>query len=636
MASTIKIDGYDLWPYLRVNPGEGFEPANPDLVEPHFIDSSLAEGQPLVNITTKNREIVLPVHLTPKFSGGSYANTRDGLNTLIRDVGLQLKAAKRLEWKDENSTNSTWFDVQFARFEPEYNYRRAQANMLSGNVHFWTKPYGDTATTRIVATSIATGLVCQVAIPTIAGDVNANVDIYVKAGATTPIAGYSRDGRIVGYSVVPSGYIAQHPAASLLAGLVGTLVGAPDAAGSQYVWGFGYDGRSPTMPITVAQLRLNSASVYAGKQRFFAIARTENTKLFGRLEAFYNGVPFVSKARVPSLIGAYDGWSTVDLGVVEIDPTWQATALIQIRGYNASHVAYNVSHLLSVPEEKTTFITDLSRRTLSSFDVYPTAPGAFTLDNVGNAISNGGLINVATAAADYSTTTGRIDTTASTAGFVVEHDKVNDLQVFARGAAFSVGDPSTFIDIGKVMNPSNAIGTSMSTFLRFAGNATRTSIAVFSGQAVLLASVGIATFTSNYGPAVIEYAARGPVVFGSIRVGSSVATVSGSSAHNEFNGQTFTRFIGKNGRIDSGFGAAYSPSRPMNLGDQYHWNASIIEKLATIGQTQMDTYQRAPIVQIEPGVLQQVVAFNLPVDGEDTTDFVSVDVRVNERFSFAR
>lgn len=207
MAAVFKIDGYDLYPYLRVAPGEGFDPIDADKVNPIFADSGLSEGQPLIAINEDNGEFVVPVHLNPAKSSGSFASTRQGLNDLIVDLNKRLSVAARVEWQDEGATNSTFYDIQFARFEPEYNFRRAGGRWMSGIIRIWTKPYGHTGTSRLVGTgATVNNFVTITSVPSIAGDVRAvmwDSKMFFRSSASYA----NPSGYFAALSVIPSGHI---------------------------------------------------------------------------------------------------------------------------------------------------------------------------------------------------------------------------------------------------------------------------------------------------------------------------------------------------------------------------------------------------------------------------------------------
>jgi hypothetical protein len=144
LAATLKIDGFDFFTYLRVAPGEGFDPASPGAREPRFGETSIGDSQPLISVNERNKELAWPLHLN--------AASKDALHALLIDVNRRLTNAKLVEWKDDGATSSTFYDVLFARFDPDYNYRRAQVKWMSGVLRVWVKSYGTTGTYRIAGT----------------------------------------------------------------------------------------------------------------------------------------------------------------------------------------------------------------------------------------------------------------------------------------------------------------------------------------------------------------------------------------------------------------------------------------------------------------------------------------------------
>lgn len=324
MAATIKIDGFDLYPYLRVTPGDGFDPTDTDFRDPQFGDSSTSVGDPLLSLREHNREIVIPVHLSPKFSSGAFASTKDGLHLLVTDVNKRLASAQQLEWADDGATASTFFDVEFARFEPEYNYRRAQILVMSGVLRLWVKPYGHTGTMLLAGTIAGTGACLLAPISrSIKGDVPAYVRLQASGFNQVPDGG----GRVLAFApinhpsygvVIPAGSIVPAPSAFNVA--TTRVLGDSTAAGSQY---FHPLGQSNPYGYEFS-IYLSPGTAYAGDNRVFAMMRSRDPAGVG-VRAF----DALGNALGPTAVASTLDWSLIDLGVLRV-PTYQPPATVSI------------------------------------------------------------------------------------------------------------------------------------------------------------------------------------------------------------------------------------------------------------------------------------------------------------------
>jgi hypothetical protein len=78
---------------------------------------------------------------------------KDGLHNLVEAVNRRLGSTGcQLVYRDHAASTFTYFDVVFARFEPDFNFRRSQFNYAQGVVRLQVRPFGHTGTTRIIAT----------------------------------------------------------------------------------------------------------------------------------------------------------------------------------------------------------------------------------------------------------------------------------------------------------------------------------------------------------------------------------------------------------------------------------------------------------------------------------------------------
>lgn len=345
----------DLTTYINLVEGEGFDPADGDFLEPVFTDSSIGAGQSLVNIDVQNKEMQFPLHLK--------AATKDSLHALVRTLRLKLSEPGVLvEWRDADATDVTYYDLEFGRFDPGYLYHRGRHNRVSGTLRCWTRPYGHTATERIVGTAAGSGFMQTISVADLAGDVSAVTTLEITG---TGSLGEERD--VWGMSVVPSGAQSEWRAASLVAIAAATLVGEDTAVGSQYQ-GI-YVGTSSA---ELARINLAQASL-VGNQRVLALARTPNrggcylrhsvndrSSPTALLTATY---PLYTLVATP-----WRGWQLIDLGAVHLaSPAIRAaTMTISVFGGLASYTAsslvaspgIHLAALYVLPEDRTSLIID--------------------------------------------------------------------------------------------------------------------------------------------------------------------------------------------------------------------------------------------------------------------------------------
>lgn len=371
MASfTLKLGSLDLAGFLRVAPGDGFDPADNDFVEPQFSGSPLREGGALVSTTVGLRELAWPLHLN--------AASKDALHQLVRDVEREGQVpGGRVEWRDAGATASTFFDVEAVRFEPDYNFRRSEHNYADGTLRIWVQPWGHTATERIVATAAASGVLVRLSPAPLEGDVPALLSAAVVCGSQVPSGG-----RLVALSVLPNAsYAPEIPAASLISAMGGgaTLIGASGAAGSQLL-GLPIDPRGRAEP--VARFGLPAASAYGGDNRVFALVRSQIDEPIGLSLRDHEGNVLGPTA----LATAQQGLQLVDLGVKPVpsqlvlptamEMTLWAGAVVASGAGNARALASPGLHLNEVivlPEHQTALISDPgggAQATLTALDPF--------------------------------------------------------------------------------------------------------------------------------------------------------------------------------------------------------------------------------------------------------------------------
>ncbi len=397
MALVFKLGSIDLSAYVRVAKGEGLDPYDSSgFNDPQFGSSPFAEGRPLLNEDTGNREQIWPLHLN--------ALTKDAAHALVRSINLEIAGnpALRVEWKDDGASNSTFYDVTFARFDPDFDYRRSARNWESGMLRTWcAPPYGNTGAYRLTGTAISPSSVAfTVPVPSIAGDAPALVDVRISTGT-----GFVPDhGRVALAAALPhASYAFLTPAGSLAipAGYgVASLVGASGAIGSQVVY-FRAPAAAVEAPLFTAAL--SPASVYAGgRHRVMAVMRGMNFTAAGLMTMSGPDGRRLEGA-VPAVPSA--GWNLNDLGVMSVPSTPQTATLVLTAmgigggiGATYSHFSddnaadtHQICALIVVPEDRFQLVVDAAKRGITNdnfgsgdFAVTATAALAETYDLLGN------------------------------------------------------------------------------------------------------------------------------------------------------------------------------------------------------------------------------------------------------------
>lgn len=308
-AFVLRFGSLDLSPYLRVGNDEGFDPYDGGgFEEPAFIDNPFGEGQGLSNVDSRNREMSWPLYLN--------ATTKDGLHTLVRQINQEIRYAVRplrVEWKDQDASFSTFYDVEFARFDSVFKMRPSAQKWLAGTLRVWTKPYGHTATERVIATVTGTGGFSVFAIPSAAGD----IDAQLKVGLSSPsfaISGNRPQDAII--SILPYQWQSVFNAATIAQVGNASLIGASGAVGSQVGRGMVAGGGQITWVATLTcptALEDRSARILAAIRTPSAVAGNAQffVHLLGQAAGFAAGTPTV--LFTPS---AANEWTLLDLGVL--------------------------------------------------------------------------------------------------------------------------------------------------------------------------------------------------------------------------------------------------------------------------------------------------------------------------------
>lgn len=350
MALTLKIGAVDLSTYARLNPDDGFDPYDASgYLDPQWLDSPIAEGQLLTNVNVSNREMAWPLFLK--------AADKQTLHDLVVTINKAINDAAgypRVEWADAGATNSTYYDTGFARFDPDYSFRRAGKNIVAGVLRIWSRPpYGHTGTERIVGTAAGTGPILRVPIASLGGDVGPLPVYSMAAGNAAPWMG----DRVLGVAALPhASYAVDIPAASFVLGGGAALVGASGAHGSQAVTfgsqAFDSPGRYIIAPLPIP-------SVYAGRRhRVLALARSDSN--LHDAVALYAANPQGGRIGATALATAPKAdWQLVDLGVWSV-PSYVGASfgLKLIPGKRKVYNAQAINRVYILPEDTTALWVD--------------------------------------------------------------------------------------------------------------------------------------------------------------------------------------------------------------------------------------------------------------------------------------
>lgn len=305
---SLLIGAVDLTAALKVAKEEGMDPVAPDFLAPEFSSSPFADGNALTSVSAANREQVWPLI----FSGA----TKDAVKTKLRQVAQACAALQTVTFRDQGMDDYTHFDVVFARFDIDYNYRRHAKNWVGGWLRVWAKPYGTTGTSRIVGTLSNASGVMRVPVASLGGDVAPEVTLTIQPGTQMVSPG----GRILGAAVVPSGRPVFYPVGSLIG--VGSIgVGKVTASGTP-------DGQAVVNTQAAAYseagmggiMRLN-ASQFSGRNRVLALmkAAKPGQGFAARMIGVESGAAIGATAMVGrDRVSARNGFELADLGIAYV------------------------------------------------------------------------------------------------------------------------------------------------------------------------------------------------------------------------------------------------------------------------------------------------------------------------------
>lgn len=459
MAALLTVGTVDLSPYLRVNPGDGFQPGGQgQFLEPGFSDNSFGgEGQPLLSVTARNREIQAPLFAN--------TSTKDLLHDLVRDLNRELRPGATVVWQDDGATQATYFTLAFGRLEEDYNYRRAAAGYLGVTVHLWVSPFGTTGTQRLLSFVAGSGLLITASLAALDGDVPADA-LFAVGGLDST----DQRGRLVVVAPLPHpSYLTDVPAASL--GLFGaaSLVGASGAPGSQLV-------RMTEGGET--RFRLPIPSVHAGANRVLVIARPLSVP--GMAFTLFHPEGY---AVGPTMVASGDGkgWLTYDAGVLRVPSIYPGPSAydLALRSGMPSLVAagtsgyvdtslnlasytpggmLDVGRVLVLPDEQACFVKDTDRPLAGfvSAGATKSLAAANTIDLFGNPMGTLGFLptnypgyaNAEVADAMGAPYRGiQISATSNLVGVQIQHEAVRNAAAYAD---MSWDDSDSYVEMAAV------------------------------------------------------------------------------------------------------------------------------------------------------------------------------------------
>ena len=338
MSVYLRVNDRDLSPYVRVGHDEGLDPVDPDYAEPQFSGvAAFGEGQASVGEAVDNREIVVPLFLS--------AESTDELHVLVRDINSELRRGARVEWASDSQETATHFDLEAGRLDIDYQHWIVRNNRVRATLHLWTRPYGHTGTSRLIASGVATAI-RQLPATGILGDVDALGKLEVRVGSRV-----ASGGRMIAYGVHRSASFSavRGPSSSDFVGQAGATVrGASGAIGSQYL-------ALPVSPTTASGVALTSfltpAAGHVGRHRVLAVARSRLDRPITISANDRSGAPLGPTAYASQIDGAR--WGVVDLGEIQVpsrsdDQEAVPTQYVELRAGGASGNQINASPALEV------------------------------------------------------------------------------------------------------------------------------------------------------------------------------------------------------------------------------------------------------------------------------------------------
>jgi hypothetical protein len=263
--TTFSINGRDYTNYIVGQHDAGLDLTDTDSVTPQFGGSvGLGDGQAWIRDSATNKEMQIPLILS--------ADSTDELHQLVRDMKADLFAGAQVQIQLDQASNPTFFTLETGRLDPEYQFFLHQENRLRAMLHLWTRPYGHTATQRLIASqrfSSTNSAVNSFAATGIIGDHDAFAALRVRVGSQI-----ASSGRLVAYGIsrfnAPPKEIDAADLAANAPAASSVTVGASGALGSQYL----AIPVGPTIASGLAHRQYVAAAPIGGRSRVFAILRS--------------------------------------------------------------------------------------------------------------------------------------------------------------------------------------------------------------------------------------------------------------------------------------------------------------------------------------------------------------------------
>lgn len=387
-----QLGSFDFADYVRVGASDGLDPYGKGWAEPQFAESAFGAGRALTGVTVGNREMVWPLYLNRNFLlPGDDLTPEETLlmeqhiHELVVDMNRAIAEPNlQLQWCDAHAPAITYYDVAYARFDPEYNYRQDQFGWKAGTLRVWCNPpYGHTGTHRVVGTTGGGSAAVRIPIASnLSGDVPAALDVSVRRGGAEVLAA---PGRSIAVAAVPSGVHGLIPAASMVAGDNATIT----SGALRYTDSFsGIDAGGR------AQVHLAPGSAYAGKRmRVLAVAEP-NSRSGLRVQASRDGKA-LGAAQLATTVG---GRALLDLGPLDVPALdTRATQTLDLLmtcpvgsllygNAAANGVLPGVHALMVAPEDSLSLVRDAPGAVVAFDDTRVASPGNITSrrDTYGN------------------------------------------------------------------------------------------------------------------------------------------------------------------------------------------------------------------------------------------------------------
>lgn len=622
----------DLAPFVRMSPGEGWDPFDADFAEPVFAENPVREGAILVSSFPRRREMAWPLALN--------AGSKQALLDMVGDINREAdKPGLRVEWRDVGAAASTFYDVVHARLEPDANFRRGEKNWLQATLRITVQPYGHTATERVVATAAASAALLTVPIPSpLTGDAAALLDARIVAGAALASGPHWRStpnrGRTVMLAAIPAAYRADFDPSAMTH--AGTVIGGSGAMGSQYL-------RAPIGHHQgAAALFFDPASAYVGRNRVLVLARS-NSLPGPILTARLNDIPF-GHTTMATAICDFD---LVDLGVFSADEHLTPFSTLTIdaqphpSGVAASSADFDINRVFVLPEHRTVVVRDEDQIAAHADFLAsgPLASGGFT-DLLGNPLHAAPGLAPLVARPEE----GGYAACATSVLSGVVASMVRTQRMFARvrfsGAARPSGGYVALVPATQAGGAEARVGLAPSPYLALVGEASVALTAFPSAALYELACVGgnnqttVQLRTTSRAPVAVAGATRsvasvGAVVQGEGGMALNIREPTGSQTVRAYdftvaevtNDQDFWREAGDQYRLDgvSEHTARYMPTVEGGL-----------------LRARLEAYQRGLVPHLAAPSAAGVFAGIVPIDGGPMNDSLAVTVRCRERFTFAR